>query len=335
MQKSLSTKIRLAPAQPTKIFDTFWNFAVERQNIFFRRLENDFQTEWTDDPILAKYKFTNAYRASDRVTQYLIKNILYSGDKSVEEIFFKTILFKLFNRIETWELLENSLGSISYLNYSFREYDRVLSVALDNKQKIYSAAYIMPSGKSFFGHSYKHRNQLKLLEKMMEDEVPNKLGDTPSMKKAFEILRSYPSIGDFLAYQYVTDLNYSEILDFSEMEFVVPGPGALSGLKKCFSSFGGYTPSNLIRLITDQQEEEFDRRGLSFKTLWGRRLQLIDCQNLFCEVDKYTRVANPEISEKNGRSRIKQYFRPNHKKIVFWYPPKWDINGKIENHERL
>ena len=56
------------------------------------------------------------------------------------------------------------------------------------------------------------------------------------MAQAFEILRSYPTIGNFLAYQFVTDLNYGDLIDFSEMEFVVPGPGALDGIRKCFSN---------------------------------------------------------------------------------------------------
>src|SRR5258707_9985183 len=41
----------------------------------------------------------------------------------------------------------------------------------------------------------------------------------------------------------------------------------------------------------------------------SRRLQLIDCQNLFCEVDKYARVAHPNIAGRTGRTRIKQKFR--------------------------
>ena len=50
---------------------------------------------------------------------------------------------------------------------------------------------------------------------MMDDEVPYQIAAAARMKQAFEILRSYPMIGDFLAYQFVTDLNYSEICDFS------------------------------------------------------------------------------------------------------------------------
>ena len=70
------------------------------------------------------------------------------------------------------------------------------------------------------------------------------------MRDAFGMLRSYPTIGDFLAYQFVTDLNYSEVTDFSEMEFVVPGPGALDGIHKCFADLGGLTEADLIRMVT-------------------------------------------------------------------------------------
>ena len=58
------------------------------------------------------------------------------------------------------------------------------------------------------------------------------------MQEAFDLIRAYPTIGDFLAYQYVTDVNYSTVTDFTEMEFVVPGPGAIDGIRKCFIGHG-------------------------------------------------------------------------------------------------
>ena len=160
-------------------------------------------------------------------------------------------------------------------------------------RRIYSAAYIMPPGSSAFGRPAKHQNHLLLLERMMEDRLPERLAQTRTMQEGFEKLRAYPTIGDFLAYQFITDINYSEITDFSEMDFVVPGPGARDGLRKCFADPGGLNEPELIRLMADLQEQEFERLGLDFQSLWGRRLQLIDCQNLFCEVDKYARVAHP------------------------------------------
>ena len=217
----------LFPAKTTSVYDTYWRFAVERQAIFFRRVYHQLPP-WTSDSVLLMYKFTNAYRASDRVSQYLIRNVVYRGDQTPQEIFFRTILFKLFNKIETWELLQQHFGAITYAAYQFEKYDKVLTKALKDKRTIYSAAYIMPSGSKTFRTTKKHRAHLTLLKKMMDDEVPSRLTDCKSMKQAFELLLSYPMIGDFLAYQYVTDLNYSMLTDFSEMDFVVPGPALLT-----------------------------------------------------------------------------------------------------------
>ena len=83
----------------------FGNSRWSGKEIFFRRLEGC-SPPWTHDPILARFKFTNAYRASDRVSQYLIRHVIYEGPQSSEEVFFRIVLFKVFNKIETWELLK-------------------------------------------------------------------------------------------------------------------------------------------------------------------------------------------------------------------------------------
>lgn len=311
--------------KPSIAYNTYWEFATERQNIFFRRLEKE-KYPWTEDDIIDKYKFTNVYRATDRVSQYLIKNIIYKGSQKPEEVFFRTILFKIFNRISTWEFLKAEIGKISFKNYSFEKYDKLLCELMDMKIPIYSPAYIMASGKSAFGYKRKHQNHLKLIELMIEDKLPSKLQRSKSMQESYELLLSYPSIGEFLAYQYVTDINYSNLTDFSEMEFVKAGPGAKDGILKCFKDLGEYSFDDVIRMMTDRQEDEFSRLGLGFKDLWGRKLQLIDCQNVFCEVDKYCRIAHPELKGRSDRSRIKQKFSlQNKKSIKFYFPPKWDL----------
>ena len=321
---------RIAPAKPTIVLDSYGRFAAERQDIFYRRLQGQ-RRPWTADPVIEAHKFTNAYRASDRVSQYLIRNVIYRSDLPDDpgEVCFRILLFKLFNKIETWELLEKSIGALTFESYSYRRYDQILGKALERGDRIYSAAYIMPPGGTAFGRTAKHQNHLCLLEKMMADELPSKLAGMNKMQQGFELLLSYPTIGPFLAYQFITDINYSEVTNFSEMEFVMPGPGALDGIRKCFSSLGGLNEPEIIRLMADIQSDEFARLGLQFRSLFGRSLQLIDCQNLFCEVDKYARVAHPEFSGLTGRSRIKQKFAPISKPIEFWYPPKWGINDAI------
>ena len=321
---------RLAPAQVSEVYDAYWRFAAERQDIFFRRVRGAARP-WTNDTVLMTYKFTNAYRASDRVSQYLIRDVIYRRDlpKTTREVFFRILLFKLFNKIGTWELLQRSFGAITFEDYRFTRYDDVLTRAMRDGHRIYSAAYIMPPGRRAFGQRAKHQNHLLLLERMMEDKLPVHLSQARSMQEGFEQLRAYPTIGDFLAYQLITDVNYSEITHFSEMDFVVPGPGARDGLRKCFADPGGLSEPELIRLMADLQEQEFERLGLDFKSLWGRRLQLVDCQNLFCEVDKYARVAHPHVAGRTGRRRIKQKFDPSATPIHFFYPPKWKLNEKV------
>ena len=80
----------------------------------------------------SEYKFTNVYRASDRVSQYLIRHVIYgeSCPRRPDEVFFRIMLFKLFNKIETWGLLEERLGPLTYEDYSFKRYDQVLSSAM-------------------------------------------------------------------------------------------------------------------------------------------------------------------------------------------------------------
>lgn len=316
-------------SKPTKsyVYDTYWNFAVKRNDVFVRRLSDSFGP-WTDDPIIRNNRFTNIFRAADRVSQYLI-NLQYEVENEVKEVFFKTLLFKIFNKIETYNFLERELGKISVLDFEIEKYDKLLTYRLACKYSIYSGAYIMPSAGNVFKYKYKHSNHLALLSRMLNDKVYEKIAECKSLKEVFNILLSYPSLGNFLAFQYTIDLNYSPMINFSEMDFVVAGPGAKNGILKCFTSLGDYTYEDIIRLMADTQEEECEKLGLTLPTLWGRKLQLIDCQNLFCEVDKYLRVMNPELNDMSGKSRIKQKFIFPKEPINLFFPPKWGLNDKL------
>lgn len=306
----------------TSVFDTYWRFAAKRQALFVQRVTGA-APPWTDDPIVQAHRFTNAYRASDRVSQYLIRYVLYEGDQAGEEVVFRTLLFKIFNRIETWEELSAELGTISWKSFDYERYARVLDAMFARGQTLYSAAYIMPSPS--FGEVRKHRNHLKLIEHMMRDGAPDEVRRARTLGGLFQTLRQYPSLGDFLAFQFAIDLNYSEAVNFSEMDFVVAGPGARDGISKCFSDTAGLTEAEVISAVTERAESEFKRLGLRFHTLWGRPLQLIDCQNLFCELSKYARVAHPDVKGESGRTRIKQKFVARPGPLPQWYPPKWGL----------
>jgi hypothetical protein len=325
-----STGYQFGPLKTSVVFDSYWYLAAERQRIFFKRVRKE-PAPWSQDPIFQTYKFTNAYRASDRVSQFLIREIIYKGSQSAREVFFRTLLFKFFNKIDTWNLLVQAFGELCVGDFDIKKYDKILANALDRGARIYSAAYIMPTGVGSDRPKRKHTMHLSLLRKMLDDELPERLRECESMGKAFDLIRRYPTIGDFLGYQFVTDLNYSQFLNFPETQFTVAGPGAKDGISKCFVSTGGFSEVEVIKLVMERQNEEFKRLDIRFETLWGRPLQLIDCQNLFCEISKYARVKHPEFAGLSGRTRIKQKFSASRGHINPWYPPKWGLNDLIRH----
>jgi len=317
------------PAEPipTEVYDTYWRFAAERMSIYYKRLE-DPVGPWTDDPILRAYRFTNAYRAADRVSQYLIREVQYRSDRSQapDEVFFRTMLFKLFNKIETWELIEHDQGPVSWQSADLNRISKILNEAFRRGGRLYSAAYIMPS--PAFGSARKHENHLALLSTMMEDGLAGRLSRARSLEEAYRAILAYPSVGPFLAFQYSIDLNYSTLINFPEEDYVIAGPGARDGISKCFSNTNTLSPEDIIYMMVERQDAEFAHRGLAWKGLYGRRLQPIDCQNLFCEVSKYSRVSHPAIQGVSGRVRIKQAYRTSGLGVQKpFFPPKWSLRG--------
>lgn len=310
-----------------EVFDLYWYFACERQNIFWKKINGD-PAPWTHDKILQEYKFCNSYRVNDRVSQYLLKNVIYNGNNyNYEDMLFRIILFKLFNKESTWELLSKNFGDILLKNFNTKKYSIILENAISNGTKIYNDAYISCANKAF-GYDRKHDNHLALLDKMFNiDKMQDKIIKCNTMQDAFNIIKGYPLIGNFMAYQLVTDINYSAFVNWKENEFTVAGPGSLRGIKKCFIDKGTMTNEDIIKYMYMHQDEEFKRLNLNFKRIGNRPLQLIDCQNIFCELDKYCRQALPDL--KSNRTKIKKHYVPKKDKIEYIYPPKWEISRTI------
>ena len=97
---------------PSPILDTFFKFVVERHAIHQRRLAGQ-PPPWTTDSILANYPFTNVFRVFDRVSQYILHNVINRGDQSLREQCFRVMLFRTFNKEETWEYMEKKLGELT------------------------------------------------------------------------------------------------------------------------------------------------------------------------------------------------------------------------------
>lgn len=307
-------------------FQYYFYFMQERMARFWFRYGK--KSFYTPDAILDTYKFTNVYRSCDRVSQYLIRHVIYRDDLSArpEDICLRILVFKIFNRIETWEFISERYGEICCDTFSADD----LSQLLSKRQKavpIFSNAYMMTGSHHKYAYlSSKHAKWLQMLEDemIMEGGFQDVL-ETDSLEDVYRRLRKRSFLGDFLAYQYAIDLDYSTVINFSENDFVKAGIGAVRGIDKCVSDKGGYNYEDIIRYVHENLSElskiyAYDE----FKPLPGRMPTLIDLQNCFCETDKYLRMCLPELSTKP--MRIKQKFKAKETLPALFFPPKWSIS---------
>lgn len=331
----------------TKVYPVYWEFVHKRMGIFMRRFRQE-PAPWTDDPILQQYRFTNVFRASDRVSQYLIRNVIYKAQDADEDgdvlygltdTVYRTLLFKMFNLPETWEYLSSKVGQICWYDGCTADYIKIIMELREAKKRQYNNAYMMQGRKMpqyGFESGYKFENHLLALGWMMEHGLVDNLQACNSLAQMYQDIIAYPYMGKFLAYQYAIDLCYSPYFNFSEDDFVMAGPGAERGLRKIFADAKPSVYEDMLHWLVENQMAEQYKLGLIPVALFGRKLHLIDIQNVCCEVDKYTRVSLPD-ADNFGYKRIKQvYKQPDLRPIEYFFPPKWGINGNVSiGHDNL
>jgi hypothetical protein len=347
----------------TPVFRLLWYFAAERMKMLERRLQGLPREQWTEDPILREYRFTLPYRIADYVSQDCMRRVLYHVQRQVvspssthtgptqllttrephtpREVFFRCMLYRLFNNPNTWTLLEhNALTTWEGAKGVLDSADRVLTDAQQRGERIFNPAYVQPPVERGTGKS-KHRGYLELVWKMMEAGVPDELTQCQTFSGAMRVMQEkvggkarWPIMGGtgFTAGQLLMDLDYSEAFNFRQESFPA-GPGAQSGLVKCFElgEAPRSTPELSILWLTENQDRFFKQYDLDFHRLYGLPLRPSDIQNCLCEVNKYARVAHPEMSTLPGTDKtvdIKQRYtpRPGTPQVPV-VPPKWLRNA--------
>lgn len=312
------------PIPRQQIYDLYWYFASERQQIFEKRLAGQ-SGPWTDDPILQKYKFCNVFRATDRVSQYMIREVCYHTENcSAEDRLFQIVAFRLFSKIETWQAIKDFLGhSPTIQDLIDGSFAKALEYTNEINGGLYTSAFILCATNAY-GQPRKYLNHIELLRDMfVNHRLAKQLLEATSLQEIYTLLHTFPLMGDFMSYQTAIDLNYSALINFSENSFTQPGPGALRGLKKVFESLGDYSPAEAVLWMAEQQDEEFACLDLPPAKLFNRPLQAIDCQGLFCETDKYCREAAPELA--SARSQIKAKYATPKPMDELFLPPKWSL----------
>ena len=318
--------------EPTRLYPVLWRFAAERHAVYQARLRN-LPEPWTADPVIRRHRFTNAFRAADRVSQRLIRIQQESRKATPRTVMLRTVLFKLFNRESTWDAIVAGLRSMPEdLDSNYRAIVRIL----DQRAKarpLYNAAYLIPPGPTI----PKYHWHVELAKRITRSGLAERLADCAAadvVKTAYTALLEHPSMGPFLSFQIATDIGYAETFAADESRFVVAGPGALDGLSKCFApaTASALDPADTILWMTERQEDDARDAGALAPTLWGRRrLQPVDVQNLLCEISKYTRATHPEVAGASGRTKIKQRFQASGPLPEPVFPEHWGVNDAVKS----
>ena len=131
-----------------------------------------------------------------------------------------------------------------------------------------------------------------------------------------------------MAYQYVQDLNYSDIVRWDDNEFCAAGFGTIRGIERTFDIEGTPDYGRIVQWTYENFRylvKEYDING-RFEGIPDHPPQVPDLSNCFCEVDKYLRMKGISTEGKQIKGKkMKAHFAPNNNPIEYMFPPKWGV----------
>lgn len=281
-------------------FERYLELCTERQRILQRRRDGQ-EWPWTDDEILQTYSFCNVYREDDRTTVWIREN-LREPLRDHPNVLFGMVMARFFNRIETLEHI-----SSHFIEHGW-DSDYTYEV-LQGINPVVTGAYMVNTPKGMT----KLEGVLTILDMVWEDEpllrqmMPD-IGAQVTMERLHHELQKYPHLGAFMAYEMVTDLRHTFVLENAPdlMSWASPGPGCVRGLCRVMG----------VELGSLQYHKKQDRarclgvmQGMLSKVneVWPQewpRWEMREVEHTLCEFDKYERVRLGE-----GRPKAK-YRRP-------------------------
>lgn len=270
--------------------DLYFYWIHERETIRMNKEVEQKPPPWTDDPILQKFKFCQVFREDDRTTRWFRTHIRdpYRDDP---EVLMATVIFRWFNYIET--------GRTLVRNKLHLEWDRKKAIEEITKQnKWVTGAYIVKTP----NRMDKVTGVAECISHMWGDreKLVDQILATKSLEKSWNILRDYPYMGPFMAYEVITDLRHTYLLRDAEdiLTWANAGPGAMRGLNRLAGR-----ELDFSRRSHPWNEEmrnlwEISRERLNPNLIDLNQFEMREIEGGLCEFDKYSRILNEE-----GRTR--------------------------------
>ncbi|CAE6405127.1 unnamed protein product [Rhizoctonia solani] len=316
------------PVSP--MLDTMFEWIHQRHELFLRRLEGH-PPPWTEDPILRNHRFTNVSRTYDRATQFLINRVVNVGDQTHEELFFRTVLFRMFNRISTYEYLERRCGPLTIANFNIPRWSGALTRLQNEGNSLYTGAYQInwPNFGAETANKPSHEKHFILIKHMLDDGLPEKMRKYTRLHDAFESILVYPSCGQFISYQLALDLNMLPEVNYDQDTWAPIGPGSMRGLLKMFGPRVKGIENEAMLYLLSIQDQHWRRLEVDMNQpihgpgLCPPRIGLPEIEHGLCEVDKYSRMKHPEI--KLGGGKVPRTIKHRFKEELATQPVTCDL----------
>lgn len=277
----------------------FFAFAREREATRLRK-ESGAAPPWTDDLVLRDWRFCNIFREDDKTTKWFRENVrdpLRDDKLAVTEA---TFIFRMFNVIHVGEILLKAK--------QFTEWDhRKVRKLLHDVRPVTTGAYMTKT--------YEGVNKLEGCIATIEDARANVVADianleNPTLKQVHTEFQRVRYIGSFMAYELVTDLRHTALLDKAPdiNTWAATGPGAARGLDWVF---GGPTvprgygkpkweAADLAEMMVLL---EMSRDPANWPREW-KAWELREVEHTLCEYDKWKRGCNGEKLKRTYAGRL-------------------------------
>lgn len=314
------SKTRIKKAKPVlneRNLLYLYNFIKRRYVIHLRKDVLKKDPPWTNDEVLRDFRFTNIRREHDKESKWVIEHIANNPELSYEDKLLNVILFRLYNKHETAELISMPFKFSQTPDWNPEWYRSLFEAALveDPKRVFFTAAFhtvgMKNTLKKVTGEDYAPMRILKFIKILINEGLVDDIKACVNQQEVYQTLTDYNGIGRFLAYQFYVDMTYIAEFPFSENEFTVAGPGCVMGLNYLFENRDGMTyeeclfwlRDNLGRLFVEELGKDWDAK----RVFWDlpeedRCFNVMSLENCFCELSKYIRA-------KDGTGRPRKRYR--------------------------
>lgn len=240
------------------------------------------------DPIIAKYRFCNVRRNDDRVSKYVLQEIVapYAGDPF---LWFRLVVARLFNNPLTLADIERNVVPFDPKRMADKLFTRE-AMGLKN----FNAAYIVSTnGRTGSKITYLINDVLTPMWKLRHNITAALKGAT--LDQAHELLMRQNGLGSFMAAQVLADLKYADPSRWEDFDtFAASGPGSKRGLNRVLERSPESPLSEAsFRFRLDELYIKVNRL-----LKWEEPLTAQDLQNCLCEFDKYERARLEEGTPK-------------------------------------